>query len=187
VILLFSPILVMLASTPPGRVFGLDWQAVFGILIQLLNVSLLAYVLTKLVYKPVQKFMQGRSDRIGSQIETNEKELARAEQLKLEYEQKLRGIDQERDAILDEARRVATENGRLLMAEAKKEAEAIRQRAQENVKLEEERAQAKMKIAIIEVSAAMSAKFVARAIDRDAQDKLFDETMAELEEMAWRS
>jgi F-type H+-transporting ATPase subunit b len=183
---------IVLASTDlaeKSRMFGLDDQALLAIGFQLLNVGLLAFILSKLLYKPVREFMAKRSEKISSQIEGAMAESDRAVQLRLEYEQKLKDAGRERDAILDEARRQAAETGRVMLAEAKTEADAIKARAQAGADMEWERIQADMKRAILEVSAAMAEKMVmgAASVSADVHEKLFNQTMAELEGTSWRN
>ena len=52
--------------------------------------------------------------------------------------------------------------------------------------MEWERAESEMRTAIIDVSAMMAEKFVTLAINKETHDKLFNETMADLEGMSWR-
>jgi F-type H+-transporting ATPase subunit b len=177
----------LLSSVPEGRLFGLDSQTLLQIIATLVNVSLLAFILSRLLYKPVQNFLQDRSEKIKGQMEQTRDDMAKATELKLLYEQKIKGAEQEREEILDDARKVAAETGRQIVAEAKNEADAIRTRAAANVEMEWERAQNEMRQAIIEVSAAMAEKFITLAINKETHDRLFAETMSELEGMTWRS
>jgi F-type H+-transporting ATPase subunit b len=165
----------------------LNSQTLILVASHLVNVGLLAFILTKLLYKPVRKFMAARSERIAGQLSHAAEETAKAAELKVLYEQKLREIEAERDVILDTARKQAVDSSRQLLAEAKEEADAVRAKAQANVAMEWESAQAEMKRAIIEVSAAMTAKFIAQAMDDDTRDKLFAETVKELGDLSWRS
>ena len=178
---------IVFGSAPDGRLFGLDTQTLVQICAHLINVSILAIIMAKLLYKPVRDFMHKRSDRIREQVEQVGDEMARATDLKLQYEQKMKNVERERDEILDEARKLAAETGRQIVAEAKKEADAVRERATANVEMEWERAEGAMRQAIIEVSAAMSEKFITLAINEETHDRLFAETMAELEGMTWRN
>ena len=172
-------------ALPPDRVFALDAQTFVNVAVNLLNVGILAIVLAKVLYKPVKKFLQKRTDRIQDQFASIEKEMADATDMKHLYEQKLEEIERERDEILAEARKSAMDTGRRLVSEAKKEAETIRERAASSVELEWQRAQTEMRTAIIDVSAVMAEKFVTLAINKETHDKLFDETMADLEGMTW--
>jgi F-type H+-transporting ATPase subunit b len=168
---------IALASVPDGRLFGLDLQTFLQICANLINVSILAYVLSRLLYKPVREFMQRRAERINGELEQAGYEMAKATDLRYKYEQKMKDVERERDAIIDEARKVATETSRQIIADAKKEADAIRDRAAVNVDMEWERAQSAMRTAIIDVSAAMAEKFVTLAINKETHDKLFGEAM----------
>jgi len=175
------------SSVPDGRLFGLDAQTFIQSIAHFINVAILAIILSKLLYKPVREFMRKRTDRINEQVENAGVVMAKATDLKLQYENKMKDVERERDVILDEARKVAAETGRQIVAEAKKEADAVRERATANVEMEWERAETAMRQAIIDVSAAMTEKFVTLAINKETHDRLFDETMAELEGMTWRS
>ena len=172
-------------TLPPDRMFALDSQTFVQVGINLFNVGLLAFVLAKVLYKPVKKYLQKRTDKIQDQFASIEKEMADATEMKHLYEQKLEEIERERDEILAEARKTAMDTGRRLVSEAKKEAETIRDRAASSVELEWQRAQTDMRTAIIDVSAVMAEKFVTLAINKDTHDKLFDETMADLEGVTW--
>jgi len=187
IVLNFFGIVSTGVGVPDGRMFGLDLQTLLQSGVHFINIALLAFILAKLLYRPVLDFMRKRSDRIREQVEQAGSEMARAAELKLQYEQKMKEVERERDDILDEARKLAAETGRQIVAEAKKEADAVRERAAANVEMEWERAETAMRQAIIEVSAAMSEKFVTLAINKETHDRLFDKTMAELEGMTWRN
>jgi len=178
---------IILSSTPPDPIlFGLSLNTFIAIVANLVNVILLCALLAWLLYKPVKKFLQKRTDRIQGQLTQAEEEMTKATELKLLYEQKIEEVQQEREDILGEARRIASETSQRLVSEAKKEADTIRERAAANVEMEWERAEGEMKTAIIEISAVMAEKFVTLAINKETHDKLFNETMADLEGMKWR-
>jgi len=164
----------------------MDAQTVIQALANLLNVGILAAFLAFMLYRPVRKILQKRSDRIRGELEQAQDDMTKAAALKLEYEQKLEDVQRERDEILAEARKLAAETSRRLVAEAKKEADTLRERAAANVEMEWERAEGDMRNAIIEVSAVMAEKFVSLAINKETHDRLFNETMAGLEGMTWR-
>jgi F-type H+-transporting ATPase subunit b len=178
---------IVFGSVPDGRLFGLDAQTLIQVGAHLVNVSLLAFVLAKLLYRPVREFLSRRSERIRIQLEQAADDTAKATELKVQYEQKLKRIELEQDGLIEEARKRAAETARQILADAKTEADAIRERASANVEMEWEQAQVAMRRAIIDVSAAMSAKFVTLAINKDTHDRLFAETMSELEGMTWKN
>ena len=167
--------------------FALDGQTLVQIGAQLINLAVLAFFLAKFLYKPVRNALKKREDRVEGQLAQAEEEMAKATGLKNEYEQKMQDLQQERDEVLSEARKLAAETSRRLIADAKKDAEALKERTEASIALEWEQAETEMRNAIIEASALMAEKIITLAINKEAQDKLFDETMAGLEGTRWRS
>jgi F-type H+-transporting ATPase subunit b len=184
---LFNIVLAAADGVTPGRLFGLDMQTLIQVGIHFFNVGLLAFILAKLLYKPIREMMAKRSERIRGQLDHAADEMVKAQELKALYEQKLREIEKQSDGIIDEARKKATETKNQILAEAKAEAETAKSRAQATIEMEWERAEEQMKLAILEVSAVMAGKMVSVAMNKETHEKLFDETMAELEGTSWRN
>ena len=181
-----STIVLSVAEIPEGRVFDVDQQTLIQIIANIINVAALAAFLAYLLYRPVRNILNKRTSRIQGQLIQAEEELEKATELRHKYEQKMEDIEREREEILGEARRVAADSSRRMIAEAKKEADTIRERAAANVEMEWERAENDMRTAIIDVSAVMAEKFVSMAINKETHDRLFDETLSDLENMTWR-
>lgn len=169
------------------RVFGLDLQTLVQIVLILINVGFLAFILSKLLYKPVLQILHDRRAGILASVQAAEKDKAEALKLKSQYEQMMKDIEQEKYDILDAARKQAAERSREQMAEAKSEADAVKSRALKEIELEQERAKSEMKQAVIDISSSMASKFLVRNMDEAAHEQLYNETMAELEEIAWHN
>jgi len=183
---LLSTAISAAAELPPGRVFNIDQQTLIQIVANVLNVAILAAFLAYLLYRPVRTILNKRTTKIQGQLIQAEEELEKATELRHKYEQKMEDVEREREEILSEARKVAADSGRRLISDAKKEADSIRERAAANVEMEWERAENDMRTAIIDVSAVMAEKFVSLAINKETHDRLFDETISDLEGMTWR-
>jgi len=164
-----------------GRIFALDQQTLISVGIQLLNAVFLAAALTFLLYKPVRKFMRKRADGIQEQLDSARDGMDAAQRSKALYEQKLGEIEQERAGILEEARGLADERRRQLEAAAAQEIAAMRTRAEAEIQALRERALEENKEKVIEAATALAEKFAAVSIDEVARDRLFEETMAQLE------
>ena len=175
-----------IADVPDGRVFGIDQQTLIQIIANIINVAVLAGFLAYLLYKPVRNILNKRTSKIQGQLIQAEEELEKATELRHKYEQRMEEVEREREEILGEARKVAADSSRRLIADAKKEADTIRERAAANVEMEWERAENDMRTAIIDVSAVMAEKFVSLAINKETHDRLFNETISDLEGMTWR-
>jgi F-type H+-transporting ATPase subunit b len=170
-----------------GYVITLDKQLLIQILIQLINTGILCFVLSKLLYKPVLNFLKARKEKIAAQIDEADARLKEAEALKAQYEAKLKDIDNERNEILETARDAAKKNSRQIISDARKEADLIKNRAEKDISNEREKAKDDIKREIINVSTEMSRRFIAKQISSEEQNKLFDETIKELEELEWTS
>ena len=177
----------VLSSEPTqGFVFIFQKETIIQILVNVANVAILAGFLAYLLYKPVRDILRKRTNKIEGQLLQAEEEMQKAAELRHQYEKRMEEVEREREEILGEARKFAAESGRRLISEAKKEADSVRERAEQNVKMEWERAENDMRTAIVEVSASMAEKFVSLAINKETHDRLFDETLADLEGMTWR-
>ena len=177
----------LLEAGPIARMFAIDPQTFSQVGFILVNVAVLAFVMSKLLYKPVTKILEERKARIHEEIETAEKDKVEALKLKEQYEKILKDVEQEKLEILESARKVADERKNEQLAEARTEAENLKNRAKKEIEQEQERAKSEMKQAVIDASSAIAAKFLARNIDAATHEQLFNETMAELEEVAWHS
>ena len=175
-------------STAPesSSLFSMELQTVLQAVANIINVGVLAAVLAYLLYKPVRDILNKRTNRIQGQLIQAEEELEKATELRKKYEQRMDDIEREREDILSEARKIAADSSKRLLADAKKEADTIKERAAANVEMEWERAENDMRTAIIDVSAVMAEKFVSLAINKETHDKLFEETISDLEGMTWR-
>jgi F-type H+-transporting ATPase subunit b len=175
----------ILSAANQGRLFGLDMQTVIQTVIALINAAFLAYLLSKILYKPVQNFLRLRAEKIEDQLKSAKEGMEKASAIKEQYEESLKCIEDERIDILENARKVAAEQSKDTINDAKKEADSIRARASIDIKNEQEQVKEQLRLYIIEVASAMAEKLVACTIDKETQDRLFDETLKELEETAW--
>ncbi|HRC81826.1 MAG TPA: ATP synthase F0 subunit B [Sedimentibacter sp.] len=174
-------------TLPAGRVFGLDTQTLISIGIQLLNAIILALALTFILYKPVKRFLQKRTEMIQKKIDDSEAAMQKAREFKAEYEAKLKDIDKERMEILEAARHKALEEGKKIIEEAKEEADAIKKRTLESVTAEKKRLEEESRLYVIELASLMAQRFIALNMDEETQNKIFEESLTKLEAAKWQS
>lgn len=176
---------ILAQTAPEGRVFGLDSQTFFSGSLQLLNGIILAVALSWLLYKPVKEFLQKRAERIQGEIDQAEATMIKGNELITEYDKKIQDIDQERIEILEAARLTAEDEAKVIIAEAEKEAQEIKYRSLESVSKEKIRLQEESRLYIIELASIIAEKYIAQNIDDESQDKIFEETLAKLEDTQW--
>ncbi len=105
-----------------GIPLNIDFQQ---ILLHLFNVVILFAILFFLVYKPVKNFMDKRKQEYLDMDNEAENKVKEANELKEEYEEKLRQSEAEIKAMRSEASRDATEKAHAIEEEARDHAEKI--------------------------------------------------------------
>ena len=169
------------------RLFNLDAQLLFDAVVMAVSMFVMFTLLSYLLFEPVRKVLEKRRQRVADDQETAKKEKEEATVYKEEYEQKLKEIDKEAEAILSEARKKAKKSEAQIIAEAKEEAARIAERASAEIELEKKRALDDMKQEMIAIASMMAGKVVAASIDTNIQESLIDETLKEMGEQAWLS
>lgn len=170
-----------------GRIFGLDAQLLFDILIQGFAVFLLFIFVGYLLIDPVRKMIEDRQNKIANDIASAEKDKEEAAKLKEEYDAKLKAADSEVSDILSAARKKALKNEEAIVAEAKEEAARIIRGANQEALLEKNKVKDEVKQEIISVATAMAGKLVENSLDDAKQAELIDETLKEMGDDTWLS
>ena len=186
-----SPQLLFLGTVDAGSrgffdMFSLNLQTFIQMIPALISFIVLALAFTYFLYKPVRRLLQTRADRIADDIANAEADKATASELKAMYELKIKDIEAERAAILEEARLEANKRLSMILGDAKTEAGEIRERARRDITAERERVKAEVHQAIIDISTDMAAKLVSATIDKRDHDRLFAEALDDLDATAFR-
>lgn len=177
-----SKISLLAQTVPDGRVFGMDTQTLIQVGITLLNGIFLAVVLGFILYKPVKKFMEERSNKIQGEIDESKATMDKAKELIAVYDVKIEEIDKERLEILESARIKATEESKAILEEAKLEANELKKRSLESISADKERLKEETRVYIIDIASLMAQKYIAGNIDNETQGRLFEEALAQMED-----
>ncbi len=140
-----------------------------------------------LLFNPARDFLEKRRQKIAGDLETARSSKESAVALKAEYEEKLKTIDKEAEAILDEARKQAKKQEAEILEEARNEANRIIERANREIDLEKKKALEDVKTEIVSIASLMAEKAVAASMDINIQDSLIEETLKEMGESTWQS
>ena len=165
------------------RLIGFDPQLLHDAVLTGINIFILFFALSYLLFNPVRDVLEKRKQKMASAAEDK----SSAEAMKAEYEAKLRDVNKEAESILETARRKAKAREEEMLDEAKAEAARIIERANREVELEKKKALDDMKQEIVDIAAFMAEKVVGNSIDVKIQDALIDETLKEMGEHTWQS
>lgn len=169
------------------RLFNLDPQLLHDAVLLAIAVFVMFLFLSYMLFNPAREMLKKRQDKVKNDIDSAEKSREDAAKLKEEYENRLREIHKEEDAILSAARQKALENETKIIDQAKAEAANIIARANHQAELEMKKAQDEIKKEIITVASMVAEKAVSEKLDIEIQDSLVDDTLKEIGEKTWQS
>ena len=169
------------------RLFNLDPQLLHDAVLLAIAVFVMFLFLSYMLFNPAREMLKKRQDKVKNDIDSAEKSREDAAKLKEEYENRLREIHKEEDAILSAARQKALENETKIIDQAKAEAANIIERANHQAELEMKKAQDEIKKEIITVASMVAGQAVSEKLDIEIQDSLIDDTLKEIGEKTWQS
>ena len=169
------------------RLFNLDPHLLHDAVLLAIAVFVMFLFLSYLLFNPARDMLKKREERVKGNIDSANKAKADAEKLREDYENRLRAIHKEEDAILSAARKKALESEARIIEDAKAEAAGIIARANRQVELERKKAEDDIKKEIITVASMIAGKVVKGNIDVSIQDSLIDDTLNEIGDQTWLS
>ena len=169
------------------RLIGFDPQLLHDAVLTGINIFILFFALSYLLFNPARDFLEKRRKKIADELEQAALDQKSAAEMKAEYDAKLKAVNKEADAILEEARRKAKRREAEILDEARAEAARIVERAGKEIELERKKALDEMKQEVVSIASLMAGKVVAASIDTKVQAALIDETLKEMGENTWQS
>ena len=161
-----------------GRIFGLDIQLGFDVIMQGIAVFIMFALLSYILFEPVRKILEDRKNRIADEIDQAAADQAEAAKLKAEYDHKLKNVEKEADALMAQARKKALKREEEIVAGAKEEAARIIEGARIN-------AQDQMKQEMVKMAVLMAGKFIQNQMDEKDQNAFVDQTLQEMGDKTW--
>lgn len=152
------------------------WTALFTFC----NFMITFLVLKKFFFKPVKKMIDDRQKEIdGMYADANE---AKKQALEAEsrYTEKLREANTEASAIISQAAQTAREKGDTILQEARQEAARLKEKAAEDIRLEQKKAVNQMKNEISGMAVAIAAKVAEKEISEKDHEALIEQFIENL-------
>jgi len=147
----------------------LDFSVTFFITI--INIAILFFVLRKILFRPVTKFMNERSDRIRSSIEQTDRDKVRAKELLEQYEARLGSAKAEAETIIKEARDTARQEADRIAAESRLTAIKTLQDAHQQIEAERSAALASFSADAAALVVAAAGRMLGRELNDDDNKK----------------
>ncbi len=146
------------------------WTMIFA----WVNLLILYLVLKKILFKPVRKMIETRQKEVDDMYTDAEESRTAANEMKTEYESRLRDAESESEEILRSAQRRAQLKEEEILRDARAQAQRTLDRAEEQVELEKKRAINEVKDEVSEMAIGIAAAVIERDISEDEHRELID-------------
>ncbi len=150
-----------------------------GLIAQIINFGLLLGILYLVLYKPVLRMLDQRSQRIKESLEQAERlehESARAEE---RVKEQIDAARQEGRTIVAQATEVADRVREEARGQARTEAEAIIERARAEVRRESDEASEELRRQFADLTVAAAERVIRSSLDVEQHRRLIDEVLQE--------
>lgn len=156
------------------------WTALFV----LLNFLLLFFVAKKFLFKPVKDMIDSRQQEINDMYAEADAAKANAEAMETEYKSRLATAQETSDTLVKEAMARGKNREEEIVRQANREADAIREKAAQDIAREKAKALNDAKDEISSIALEIAGKVIGESMDDEKQQKLVDNFLAELGEQA---
>lgn len=150
-------------------------------IVTLVSFLLLFALIKKFAWKPLMNVLEERENTINANIEKAEEARKSAEEQRSEMEAQLRTARAQANDILTKAQVEGNAMQQTILAEAKEDAQRIKQQSQRDAELERQRAVSQMQQQIGEISISIAEQVLGREITQADQQRLIEEFIEGLE------
>ena len=154
------------------------WTALFV----LLNTLTIYFVAKKFLFKPVTKMIEERQQEIETLYTQAEAAKANADAMENEYKKQLAAAQETGDTLVKEAMTRGKNREEEILRQANKEADAIREKASQDIAREKKKALNDAKNEISAIALEIAGKVVGETMNAEHQQKLVDSFLEELGE-----
>ena len=144
---------------------------------KIINFLVLIIVLFKFAKKPLQNFLQQRSDTIAKTLQEARAAREAAEKALREVEGRLKTKDAEIEAIIAAAKRSGEIERNAIIEESARLKEKIVEQAKSNIEFELKQAKAIIKAEAVELAMELAEKKLKEKLTKDEQEKLLDDSL----------
>ena len=142
---------------------------------QICNLFIQVFLIKKFLIKPVKEVIAKRHALATEELDKARASHQEADELKSEYEADLARARDEANAIIQSANRTAVRKSDEIIANANREATAIRNKAENDIELERKAAVNEIKDEIGSMAVDIAEKVIEREVNEEDHKKLIDE------------
>ena len=151
------------------------------IVTQILGFILVLWIMKRFAWKPLLRILEERSDRVQSELGEAEKQRLDVERLRQQYEERLRDIDAEARAKLQEAVRNAQRIASEIKEDARGDVKEMLGRARDEIERDRAEALVQLKNEVVEIAIKASGKVLRESLDTAKHRKIVAEFIRDLD------
>lgn len=151
----------------------------FNFLWTIFNLILFFVLIRIFLFRPIKKVLDKRQQMIDSELENAENTKKIADELKMQHQSELDGVEEEKNQILSDARTSGKNEYNKIVDRALSDADKIRNDAQKAANLEVEKAKRAAKEEIAALAMETAAKVIGDNTSAEIDSKLYDEFLNE--------
>lgn len=144
------------------------------ILFHLANMAIVFLIVWKFMYKPINSFMQKRSDEIKRQIEEAATKESEAKQLKAKYDEMVFNAQSITADLIERSKTAADDQARLIVASAQETASEYMIRSKRDIQLLKSRAKDEMRSEITDMAVQIARKILKREVTPEDNKDIVD-------------
>ncbi len=150
-------------------------ETAVDLLLNIINIIVLFIVVKALVYKPVKRFLDERSDRIAKETGAANELVEKANETLKIKDEILEEAKKKGEDLADKAYKEAKQSADSIIEDAKKKAKSIEDKAEEKAKAEKDKLLASSKDEIANLSITIAEKILKRETNQEDNQKILDE------------
>jgi len=148
--------------------------SIVEILLHIVNIVILFFFLRWLLYKPVTKFLNNRTDSIQKQIDEAAKMQTDAEQLKAQYDEMMANAHDLAAQIINQGRTIADDQAKQIVSDAEDQAKDIRERTQKSINQQKKQAIIDMRQEVTRIAVQIAEKVLEREVSYEDNKEIID-------------
>lgn len=153
-----------------------------SILYQVIAFLTLLFLLKKFALKPLLGVMEKREQIVNENLDSAEKTRKEAEELIANQTKELEKAKAEAQEIIQNAKKLSEQQGQTIVAEARENAERIKDTALAEIQREKEQAVASLRAEVANLSVQIAQKVISKELDPKEQEKLVADYLKEVGE-----
>ncbi len=155
--------------------FGINTKIIIA---QFVNFVVLMFILQKIGYKPLKKFVEDRTKKIEQGVENAKKAEIALKEAQAEQERLLVEARKDASELIEKARVQAKEQGDALVDKAKADVAAVVTQGKASIEQERQKMLDEVKADVIEMVISSTQKVLSKAIDKDVDEAWLKEQVA---------